>query len=26
VCLSPWIDLEGLGDSMRSKASVDPMV
>ena len=26
VCLSPWIDLEGLGDSMKSKASVDPMV
>ena len=26
VCLSPWIDLEGVGDSMKSKASVDPMV
>jgi epsilon-lactone hydrolase len=26
VCLSPWTDLEGLGDSMKSKASVDPMV
>ena len=26
VCLSPWIDLEGIGDSMKSKASVDPMV
>jgi len=26
VCLSPWIDLEALGDSMKSKASVDPMV
>lgn len=26
VCLSPWTDLEGLGDSMTSKASVDPMV
>jgi acetyl esterase/lipase len=26
ACLSPWIDLEGLGDSMKTKASVDPMV
>jgi epsilon-lactone hydrolase len=26
VCLSPWIDLEALGDSMKSKASVDPIV
>ncbi|MGE3539689.1 MAG: alpha/beta hydrolase [Candidatus Tectimicrobiota bacterium] len=26
VCLSPWIDLEGLGESMRTKASLDPMV
>jgi len=26
VCLSPWVDLEGVGDSMKSKASVDPMV
>jgi monoterpene epsilon-lactone hydrolase len=26
VCLSPWIDLEGLGDSMKSKAAIDPMV
>src|SRR5580765_6913806 len=26
VCLSPWIDLECLGDSMTSKAAVDPMV
>ena len=26
VCLSPWIDLEGVGDSMKSKAAVDPMV
>jgi len=26
VPLSPWIDMEGLGDSMKSKASVDPMV
>ncbi|HVN85689.1 MAG TPA: alpha/beta hydrolase [Candidatus Binatia bacterium] len=26
VCLSPWVDLEGLGDSMTSKAAADPMV
>lgn len=26
VCLSPWVDLEGLGDSMTSKADADPMV
>jgi acetyl esterase/lipase len=26
VPLSPWIDMEGLGDSMKSKAAVDPMV
>lgn len=26
ICLSPWVDLEGLGDSMTSKASVDPMI
>jgi len=26
VCLSPWVDLEGIGDSMTSKAAVDPMV
>lgn len=26
VLLSPWVDLEGLGESMRSKAEVDPMV
>ncbi len=26
VCLSPWVDLEGIGDSMTSKAGVDPMV
>jgi acetyl esterase/lipase len=24
--LSPWVDLEGLGDSMTTKASEDPMV
>src|ERR1700687_3928835 len=26
VCLSPWVDLEGLGESMTTKAAVDPMV
>jgi monoterpene epsilon-lactone hydrolase len=26
VCLSPWVDLEGLGDSMTSKADADPIV
>jgi len=26
VCLSPWVDLEGLGESMTTKATVDPMV
>ena len=26
VCLSPWVDMEGIGDSMTAKAGVDPMV
>jgi acetyl esterase/lipase len=26
VCLSPWVDLEGIGESMTTKAAVDPMV
>jgi acetyl esterase/lipase len=26
VCLSPWVDLEGLGETMTTKADVDPMV
>jgi epsilon-lactone hydrolase len=26
VCLSPWVDLEGIGDSMTSKAKADPIV
>ena len=26
VCLSPWIDMEGTGDSMTSRADMDPMV
>jgi len=26
VCLSPWVDLEGLGQSMTTKAETDPMI
>lgn len=26
VCLSPWVDLEGIGDSMTTKAALDPMI
>ena len=26
VCISPWVDMEGLGDSMTTKAGEDPMV
>jgi monoterpene epsilon-lactone hydrolase len=26
VCLSPWVDLEGLGESMTTRAETDPMV
>ncbi len=26
ACLSPWVDLEGTGDSIKTKAAVDPMV
>lgn len=26
VCISPWVDLEGLGESMTTRAGVDPMV
>lgn len=26
VCLSPWVDLEGSGESMTTKAAADPMV
>jgi len=26
VCLSPWVDLEGIGESMTARAEVDPMV
>ncbi|NVM00876.1 MAG: alpha/beta hydrolase [Candidatus Helarchaeota archaeon] len=25
VCLSPWIDLEGLGESVKTKADIDPL-
>ena len=26
VCVSPWVDMEGLGESMETRAEVDPMV
>ena len=26
VCLSPWVDLEGIGESMTTRASADPIV
>lgn len=26
ICMSPWVDLEGLGESMTTKADVDPLV
>ncbi len=26
VCLSPWVDLEGVGESMTTKAAADPLV
>jgi monoterpene epsilon-lactone hydrolase len=26
VCLSPWVDMEGIGESMTAKAEADPMV
>ncbi len=26
VCLSPWTDLEGIGESMRTRAAQDPVV
>ena len=26
VCISPWVDMEGLGDSMETRAAADPMV
>ena len=26
VCVSPWVDMEGLGESMETRAEADPMV
>ncbi len=26
VCFSPWVDMEGAGDSMQSRAEIDPIV
>jgi monoterpene epsilon-lactone hydrolase len=26
VCLSPWVDMEGIGESMNTRAEVDPIV
>ena len=26
VCLSPWVDLEGIGESMKTRAHADPVV
>ncbi len=26
VCLSPWVDMEAIGETMESKSDVDPMV
>ena len=26
VCISPWVDMESLGESIRTKADVDPIV
>ena len=26
VCVSPWVDMEGLGKSMETRAAADPMV
>jgi len=26
VCLSPWVDLEGIGESMTTKAASDPLI
>jgi monoterpene epsilon-lactone hydrolase len=26
VCLSPWVDMEGIGESMKTKATIDPVV
>ncbi|PON15916.1 alpha/beta hydrolase [Candidatus Entotheonella serta] len=26
ICLSPWVDMEGIGESMTTRSSLDPMV
>ena len=26
ICISPWVDMEGTGESMKTKAGIDPMV
>ena len=26
VCISPWVDMEGIGESMETRADIDPMV
>ena len=26
VCLSPWVDMEGIGESMKTKAEADPII
>ena len=26
VCISPWVDMEGIGESMTARAGLDPMV
>ncbi len=26
ICLSPWVDMEGIGESMSARAGLDPMV
>jgi monoterpene epsilon-lactone hydrolase len=26
VCISPWVDMEGVGESMKTKADLDPMI
>ena len=26
VCISPWVDMEGIGDSMETRSEADPMV
>jgi epsilon-lactone hydrolase len=26
VCISPWVDMEGIGETMKTRAAVDPVV